>query len=99
MNMLCKLDRHRSDAYLILEISEIRLREKSKKNSISLSGYMLESCFFARMPCYEGFEASFSDFKISEVCGDFSGIKIAYCLVCNMWKVYPRSSSALIFLL
>jgi hypothetical protein len=36
-------------------------------------------------------KASFTDFRISGVCGGFFWEKkIAYSLVCNMWKVYTR---------
>jgi hypothetical protein len=93
--MLCKLNRSRS-AYLILEISEIRvtvylifflifLKKFQKWVQVRLGIKELKFCKNAL--CYEGFKASFSDFKISEVCGGFSGKKIAYSLVFKMCKV------------
>jgi hypothetical protein len=63
------------------------------KNSKSVCVEAGELKFCMNMLYYECFKTRFSDLEVFDICGGFLE-KIANLLVCNMWKVDTRPTSA-----
>jgi hypothetical protein len=69
------------------------LEKKCQKNSKSVCVQAGELKFCMNMLYYECFKAWFSDFEVLDICGGcLENIPIS--LVCNMWKVDTRPTSA-----